>query len=218
MKNIIKVLKKDNTLEAFDFSKIVVAVSKSAARIGKDLTDEKIWQLNEEIAPLIHTEVVSVDRIHQVVEIALSRVDKDIAESYRGYRNWKKEMAHMMETIVASVNKSMEERDRSNSNLNSILFSAKRTNVSKILLKEMFLQYFLTDTERQAVKDGFIYVHDMDNRLIGTHNCCVVKLEDIMDGGFHINGFFCKEPKDIVNAVGVSGDIIVSAASAQYGR
>lgn len=217
MKNIIKVLKKDNTLEVFDFSKIVVAVSKSAARIGKDLTDEKIWQLHKEIAPLIHTEVVSVDRIHQVVEIALSRVDKDISESYRGYRNWKKEMAHMMETIVASVNKSMEERDRSNSNLNSILFSAKRTNVSKILLKEMFLQYFLTDTERQAVRDGFIYVHDMDNRLIGTHNCCVVKLEDIMDGGFYINGFFCKEPKDIVNAVGVAGDIIVSAASAQYG-
>lgn len=216
---MVKVLKKDGTLEVFNFEKIVVAVAKSASRIGVDLTDEKIWSLHKEISKFIlsGTEVVTVDRVHQVVEMALHRVDTQIGASYSGFRNWKKEMANMMETIVANVNKSMSERDRSNSNLVDILFSARRTNVSKILLKEMYMQYFLTAEERQAVKDGFIYVHDMDNRLIGTHNCCVVKLEDIMTGGFWINGFFCKEPKHITNAVGVAGDIIVTAASAQYG-
>lgn len=212
-----KVLKKDGTLEAFNFDKVRVAVAMSAARIGAEVDEVKFNQLEEEIAKLIHTEIVTVERIHSIVEMTLARISPEVAHSYAGFRNWKKEMATLMETIVASVNKSMSERDRSNSNLVSDLFAAKRTNVSKILLKEMFMKYFLTEKERQAVKDGFIYPHDTDNRLIGTHNCCVAKMENIMDGGFWINGFFCKEPKNITNAVGVLGDIMVSAASAQYG-
>ncbi|MGL5716089.1 MAG: anaerobic ribonucleoside-triphosphate reductase, partial [Paraclostridium sp.] len=216
---MIMVTKKNGTKEVFNFEKIVVAVAKSAARIGVDLTDEKIYNLHEEVSKFLipGMKEITVDRVHMIVEMALHRVDTQIGASYSGFRNWKSEMAEMMETIVADVNKSMNEKDRSNSNLNSLLFSAKRTNVSKILLKEMYMKYFLTEEERQACADGFIYVHDMDNRLIGTHNCCVVKLENIMDNGFWINGFFCKEPKHITNAVGVVGDIIVTAASAQYG-
>lgn len=211
------VIKKDGTTEEFDFNKVVVAVAKASLRIGKDLSDENLKNLEVEVRSFLRSDTVTVDRMHQIVEMSLSRIDFDIAESYRGYRNWRKEMSNMMETIVVGVNKSMEKRDRSNSNSLDILFSSRRINVSKILLKEMFMKYFLNDKERQAVKDGFIYPHDIDNRLIGTHNCCVVKAENIMDNGFWINGFFCKEPKNITKAVSILGDIIVTCASAQYG-
>ena len=214
---MIKVLKKDGTLQDFDFQKIVSAIEKSASRIGRKITPYMVHELKKEIMPLIHNQNTTVERIHQVVEMGLAKIDIPIADSYRGYRNWKKSMAEMMNTVVVEFNKTLNERDRSNSNLNSTLFSAKRTNASKILLAEMYKKYFLTKEEAQAVQDGFIYVHDMDNRLIGTHNCCVIKAEDILDGGFEINGYFCKEPKDIVNAIGVLGDIIVTNASAQYG-
>ncbi|MGL6023584.1 MAG: ATP cone domain-containing protein, partial [Cetobacterium sp.] len=43
------VTKKNATREVFDFTKIVSAVAKSAARIGKDLTDDKIERLLDEI-------------------------------------------------------------------------------------------------------------------------------------------------------------------------
>lgn len=214
---MIKVLKKDRTLQDFDFQKIVTAVEKSASRIGREITPYMIKELEKEIIPLIHKQNTTVERIHQVVEMGLSKIDIPIADSYRSYRNWKKEMAEMMNTVVVGFNKTLDERDRSNSNLNSMLFSAKRTNASKILLAEMYKKYFLKKEESQALNDGFIYVHDLDNRLIGTHNCCVIKAEDILDGGFEINGYYCKEPKDIVNAIGVLGDIIVTNASAQYG-
>jgi ribonucleoside-triphosphate reductase len=81
----------------------------------------------------------------------------------------------------------------------------------------MYTKYFLNEDERQAVKDGYIYVHDLDNRLIGTHNCMVFNAQNIMTGGFWINGYFCKEPKGITNAVGVMSDILITVASAQYG-
>lgn len=215
---MIKVLKKDGTLQNFDFEKIVNAVKKASDRIGREVTPYIIEELKKEVMPLIHNQNTTVERIHQVVEMGLAKIDIPIADSYRSYRNWKKEMAEMMNTVVVGFQKTLDERDRSNSNLNSMLFSARRTNASKILLAEMYKKYFLKKEEAQAVNDGFIYVHDLDNRLIGTHNCCVIKAEDILDGGFEINGYFCKEPKDIVNAIGVLGDIIVTNASAQYGK
>lgn len=212
------VIKKDGTKENFNQNKIIAAIKKSADRIGAKLTDSQISEVVNYVRSFIsETRDVSVLQIHELVENALARVSNDVALSYSGYRNWKKEMAEMMAHVVDNVNKSMEERDRDNSNNNSILFSSRRTNVSNILLTEMFEKYFLTSDERQATKDGYIYVHDKSNRLIGTHNCCVIKAEDIMEDGFNINGYFCKEPKNIGNAVGVMGDIIVTAASAQYG-
>ncbi|MGL5714229.1 MAG: anaerobic ribonucleoside-triphosphate reductase [Paraclostridium sp.] len=218
MATILKALKKDGTLEVFNFEKIVQAVNKSAKRVGVELSNEKICMLFDSMQPFLEgATTLTVDRIHQIVEMSLYRVDKQIANSYSGYRDWKKDMAERMETIETEVIKSMNERDRSNSNLNSTLFSAKRTNVSKILLKEMYMKYFLTEEERQAVKDGFIYPHDTDNRLIGTHNCCVVNAQDVMTDGFWINGYFCKEPKGITNAIGVMGDVLITSASAQYG-
>lgn len=213
------VIKKDGTKENFNQNKIIAAIKKSADRIGAKLTDSQISEVVNYVRSFIsEARDVSVLQIHELVENALARVSNDVALSYSGYRNWKKEMAEMMAHVVDNVNKSMEERDRDNSNNNSILFSSRRTNVSNILLTEMFEKYFLTSDERQATKDGYIYVHDKSNRLIGTHNCCVIKAEDIMEGGFNINGYFCKEPKNIGNAVGVMGDIIVTAASAQYGE
>ncbi|MGL5962679.1 MAG: anaerobic ribonucleoside-triphosphate reductase [Cetobacterium sp.] len=212
------VVKKDGRVVRFDFTKIVKAVKKSADRIGVDLSEQKVEKLKDIIlSELRGLEQISVKRIHEIVEMSIYKVDVRISNSYCSFRNWKKEQAELMETVTIGVNKSMDERDRSNSNLNSALFSSKRTNVSKILLREMFLKYFLMDSERDASKCGYIYPHDMDNRLIGTHNCCVVDAENIMGNGFNINGFFCKEPKNIVNAVGVLGDIIITASSAQYG-
>ena len=214
---MVCVLKKGGFNEGFDFDKIVNAVNKSAGRIGKTLSNDKIEKLREEVIPLIHGDTVSVDRIHQVVEMALSRVDMDIANSYSGYRNWVKEKAMLMSEVEDDITKSFTEKDRSNSNGNSDLFAFKGAEASNIVLSKMYDNHFLMKDELQAFRDGFIYPHDRSKRLIGTHNCCVVKLENIMDGGFNINGFFCKEPKNITNAVGVVGDIIVSCASAQYG-
>lgn len=213
----ITVIKKDGHKEAFDGEKILTAVRKSARRIGKPMNGEAERILVDTVLLFIKKQEVSVERIHQLVEVALGRLDQDVYNSYTGYRNYKKEMADRMDNIYSEVVKSLSTRDRSNSNMNSSLFSAKRTNVSKILLSNMYVDFFLTSDQRQAFSDGFIYPHDRDNRPINTTNCCVVHMEDIMNGGFTTNGYFCKEPKNISNAVGVIGDIIISCASAQYG-
>lgn len=48
-------------------------------------------------------------------------------------------------------------------------------------------------------------------------NCCLFRLGDVLSGGFEMSNMWYNEPKSIDTAFDVTGDIILMAASQQYG-
>ena len=70
--------------------------------------------------------------------------------------------------------------------------------------------------ELQACRDGYIYVHDMSARR-DTMNCCLFDVEHVLKGGFEMGNLWYNEPKTLNVAFDVIGDIVLSAASQQYG-
>lgn len=211
------VLKKNGTTEQYNFEKIVKAVGASADRAGVKLTPKDLARLQEEVESMLVRPTVTVTRLHNVVEMSLIKVSKEVANSYIGYRNHKKDAARLLGTIKEGTEKALNERDRSNSNLNSVLNSAKRVKLSEPVLRAFYSEYHLDAAERQAIADGSIYVHDMDARMVGSHNCCVVDPSVWLDGGFTSNNFYCKEPKNIISGVRTTSDLLISFANQQYG-
>ena len=84
------------------------------------------------------------------------------------------------------------------------------------LNKELYQKFFLTTEELQACRDGYIYVHDMSARR-DTMNCCLFDVSTVLKGGFEMGNIFYNEPKSLDVAFDVMGDIILAAASQQYG-
>ena len=74
----------------------------------------------------------------------------------------------------------------------------------------------MTTEEIQACRDGYIYVHDMSARR-DTMNCCLFDVANVLRGGFEMGNIFYNEPKTLDTAFDVIGDIVLSAASQQYG-
>ncbi len=74
----------------------------------------------------------------------------------------------------------------------------------------------MTPLEIQAHKDGYIYVHDMSSRR-DTMNCCLFDVKNVLTGGFEMGNIWYNEPKTLDVAFDVIGDIVLSAASQQYG-
>ena len=74
----------------------------------------------------------------------------------------------------------------------------------------------MTTEEIQACRDGYIYVHDMSARR-DTMNCCLFDVENVLRGGFEMGNLWYNEPKTLDVAFDVIGDIVLSAASQQYG-
>lgn len=215
----VKVVKKDGTFEEFNIQKVVVAVNKSAYRALIKFTDEEIGficRFVEEKVNSMDTDRIQIAQMHNVVEGALERVNPMVAKSYRDYRNYKQDFVQMLDDVYKKSQSIMYIGDKENSNTDSALVSTKRSLIFNELNKELYKKFFLTVEEIQAIRDGYIYIHDMSARR-DTMNCCLFDVKEVLSGGFEMGNLWYNEPKTLDTAFDVIGDIVLSAASQQYG-
>ena len=216
---MVKVIKKDGTSEEFNVQKVVVAVNKSAYRALIQFTDaelEFICKFVEEKVRDMGVEEVRIAEMHNIVEGALEKVNPLVAKSYRDYRNYKQDFVQMLDEVYKKSQSIMYIGDKENSNTDSALVSTKRSLIFNELNKELYKKFFLTTEEIQACRDGYIYIHDMSARR-DTMNCCLFDVKNVLSGGFEMGNLWYNEPKTLDTAFDVIGDIVLSAASQQYG-
>lgn len=213
------VIKKDNTHEEWNLQKVVVAVNKSAYRALVKFTQEELdflCQFVEEKATSLNKEGIPIAEMHNIVESALEQVKPEVAKSYRDYRNYKQDFVKMLDDVYKKSQSIMYIGDKENSNTDSALVSTKRSLVFNQLNKGLYQKFFMTTEELQACRDGYIYVHDMSARR-DTMNCCLFDVGKVLAGGFEMGNLWYNEPKTLNVAFDVIGDIVLSAASQQYG-
>ncbi|MDR1018598.1 MAG: anaerobic ribonucleoside-triphosphate reductase [Lachnospiraceae bacterium] len=215
----VKVIKKDGTKEDWNVNKVVIAVNKSAYRALVKFTDEEIKFIcnfvEDNVEKSGHTEI-PISEMHNIVEGALDKVKPEVAKSYRDYRNYKQDFVKMLDDVYKKSQSIMYIGDKENSNTDSALVSTKRSLIFNELNKELYKKFFLTVEEIQAIRDGYIYIHDMSARR-DTMNCCLFDVKSVLSGGFEMGNLWYNEPKTLDTAFDVIGDIVLSAASQQYG-
>ncbi len=213
------VIKKDGTHEAWNIQKVVTAINKSAYRALVKFTDEElayICKYVEDAAQALGKEGIAISEMHNIVEGALEKVKPEVAKSYRDYRNYKQDFVHMLDEVYKKSQSIMYIGDKENSNSDSALVSTKRSLIFNQLNKELYQKFFMTTEELQACRDGYIYIHDMSARR-DTMNCCLFDVGAVLKGGFEMGNLWYNEPKTLDVAFDVIGDIVLSAASQQYG-
>ena len=213
------VIKKDGTREKFDVQKIVRAVNKSAARAMYTFSEEETLELCRYAtarAESLGKEGITIAEMHNIVESALEKVNPDVAKSYRDYRNYKQDFVRMLDDVYKKSQSIMYIGDKENSNTDSALVSTKRSLIFNELNKSLYQKFFMTVEELQACREGYIYIHDMSARR-DTMNCCLFDVKSVLTGGFEMGNLWYNEPKTLDVAFDVIGDIVLSAASQQYG-
>ncbi len=215
----MKVIKKDGSKEEFNVEKVVCAVSKSAKRVLIEFTPKDVDFICNQVtkeAESLHKEELTVSDMHNIVETVLDSINPKVAKSYRDYRNYKQDFVKMLDEVYEKSQSIMYIGDKENSNSDSALVSTKRSLIFNQLNKELYKKFFLTTEEIQACRDGYIYIHDMCARR-DTMNCCLFNVEEVLSGGFEMGNLWYNEPKTLDVAFDVIGDIVLSAASQQYG-
>ena len=216
---MIKIIKKDGTKEDYNVQKVVTAVKKSANRALITFTPEDLNNICSFVDSRVYTmgkDEIHIAEMHNIVEGALDMVNPIVAKSYRDYRNYKQDFVHMLDEVYQKSQAIMYIGDKENSNSDSALVSTKRSLIFNQLNKELYQKFFMTVEELQACRDGYIYVHDMSARR-DTMNCCLFDVKSVLTGGFEMGNLWYNEPKTLDVAFDVIGDIVLSAASQQYG-
>lgn len=213
----MNIIKKDGTKENFNSQKITKAVEKSAERAMYSLTkDEKQKILDFVLKSTENKNDVSINEMHVIVENALDTVNAKVAKAYRDYRNYKIDFVKILDKVYKKSQSLRYIGDVSNANTDSTLIATQRSLTYGQLNKELYKKFFLNTNERQAIRDGYIYIHDMKDRLDGM-NCCLANIGNILKDGFECGNMWYTEPNSLDVAFDVISDITMSMAAQQYG-
>ena len=222
----MKVIKKDKTLEEYDEQKIINAVNKSAQRALVNLSREDYSTICNRVFQEIEEndyfeedwldDIVPVEDIHSIVEGVLLELYPKVGQQYQQYRNYKLDFAEMLDDIYTKSQGIRYIGDVSNANTDSTMISTQRSLIYGQLNKNLYQKFFLNKEENQACNDGYIYIHDMKDRLDGI-NCCLFDMANVLKDGFEMGNVWYNEPKTLNTAFDVIGDITFGASAQQYG-
>lgn len=215
----MKVVKKDQSLEDFNPQKISVAVNKAAMRCDKTVDEASCQKIVDAILRRIkERDQVTVAELHELVIAVLSVTGfEDVAKAYAEYRYYKTNYAKTFEKLRQDADDVLRLGDRENANFDSSLVSTKGSLIKGYLTKSLYKQFYLSAKEKELIERGDIYIHDLRDMILGCVNCCLFDIKTVLQGGFEMSNVQYTEPKTVLSALQVIGDITLVATAQQFG-
>lgn len=215
----MKIIKKDGTVEGWNGEKIKEAVYKAAARVNQYVEPDVLNKLVEKVHSclIIDRDAPTKDLHKEVIHYLKYFGLTDVANSYQEYRDYKNTYAKSFEKVKDEADNVLLLGDRENANFDSSLVSTKGSLIKGYLTKELYRQFYLSKEEKDLTKRGDIYIHDMRDMLMGSVNCCLFDIGNVLRGGFSMSNVDYTEPTSVLSALQVIGDITLVATAQQFG-
>lgn len=213
----INVIKKGGTREDWCFDKIKAAIDKAAKRANAKYTERNLGQVEGYIETSLYGTEVTSEALHELVINALNRYLPEVGKAYQEYRDYKNTYAKAFESVKSEADTVLLLGDRENANFDSSLISTKGSLIKGYLTKELFKQFYLSKEEKELVKRGDIYIHDLRDMIFNSFNCCLFDIGNVLKGGFEMSNVKYTEPTSVLSALQVIGDITLVATAQQFG-
>lgn len=218
----MKVINKSGCINEWNNEKIVTAINKAASRVDCSITHNQaitIANACKKVAgKYLKDNCISSVKLHKIVISQLVHHNFNlIASAYQEYRDYKNTYAKSWEQLKEDADQIIFLGDRENANFDSSLVSTKGSLVKGALTKELYKQFYLSKTEKFLTKRGDIYIHDLRDMIFGSVNCCLFDIGNVLKGGFKMSGIHYTEPKTVLSALQVIGDITLVATAQQFG-
>ena len=156
---------------------------------------------------------LSNDEWRECVKTVLS----DRPEVLLSYLNANKDVvANLERKISEEIAHIMINGDKSNGSVDSKLASTRRALKYEAVEKVQYREFILTKEEKEALDDGYIYIHDMGARR-DMINCCLFDMEKVLTNGFEMGNVWYEEPDSLSEAFDVIASVTMSNASQIYG-
>lgn len=184
------VVKRNGTRVPYDREKISKAVDKAVYEVKNRIEpgiSTKILQSIEEIFNDLGIEETSVEEIQDMVEEALMDVSPEVARVYIRYR-YKREMARerynsLMDAVAEKLNASNVQNQ--NANVDEHSFGGRMGEMNALVSKQYALEYLVSPLARENHLNNEVYIHDLDNYAVGSHNCLTIPFDKLLAEGFN---------------------------------
>lgn len=181
-----RVIKRDGREVEFDKTKIIKSIDKSFVAVGK--TDD--GDIAEKIADAIEAmdKVLDVDEIQNLIEAKLmASKHKDVAKAYINYRYLHKMARGQYRELMTAVADKLTAKNvqNQNANVDETSFGGRVGEASTVVTKQYALEYLVSPMAKANHMNNEIYIHDLDNYAVGSHNCMSIPFDDLLKNGFN---------------------------------
>ena len=188
------VIKRNGTKVPFDKNKIINAINKALIEVDGCLYEN---ETAEEIANILEAHIegarligepLTVEDIQDRVEDLLMQSERrDVARAYIRYR-YKKEVArNYKDDFIKAIGEKLSASNvqNQNANLDEKSFGGRIGEASSYMTKDYALKYIVSDMARKNHLENMIYIHDLDNYAVGSHNCLTIPFDKLLAEGFN---------------------------------
>lgn len=182
---IQKVIKRDGRTVDFNFNKIEDAIRKAMDASEKGIDAVLAATIADTIAKSGDA-LMSVEAIQDAVEVELMKSDrKEVARIYISYRNArniarKAKTREIFESIIGAKNNDIT---RENANMNADTPAGMMMKFASESTKPFVDDYLLNEDVKEAVKKGYIHIHDKDYYPTKSLTCVQHPLNTILQHG-----------------------------------
>lgn len=182
---ILTVIKRDGRKVGFHTDKIVAAIQKAMfqTELGEDIA--LATQIAQRIA--YHgDESMSVEAIQDLVENELMKSErKDVARKYIAYREQRNvaRKAKTRDIFLEIIEAKANDVTRENANMNADTPAGMMMKFASETTKPFVDDYLLSPEVKDAVRKGYIHIHDKDYYPTKSLTCVQHPLDKILSGG-----------------------------------
>ena len=223
----ILVIKRDGTKVPFEKEKIVNAILKAFNAVDGEIS-EYARAKSENIADYIEhydftkdeNNCATVEEIQDLVENGLMATKrKDVARAYISYRNERTREREKKSTIRKIVKEKMSAKNvqNQNANVDEKSFGGRMGEANSAVMRELALDEYVCEKTRYNHVNNRIYEHDLDQWVVGTHNCLSIPFDDLLQNGFNTRQTDIRPAKSINTAFQLLAVIFQLQSLQQFG-
>lgn len=191
----MKIKKRDGRTVEFDQNKIIDAVLAAFKEVDGDITDYAYAKagniadyVQEQIYSLPEEKSWGVEDIQDCVERGLMATKrKDVAKAYILYREERRKERNRNSKIIQEIGKKLTAAavENQNANVDERSFGGRKGEAMNVFMKQYALDYLISPMARQNHLNNEIYIHDLSDYAVGTHNCLSIPFDDLLANGFN---------------------------------
>ena len=190
---IMKVEKRDGTIQPFRFEKIERAVEKvfSSKSVNKEMPENFIEQLKAHFDDIIAKKdedyAMPIEDIQDIIRNFLIKKNKyDAAEAFILYRDKREQIRNEKSWFTKEIKKKLNGSaiENQNANVDEGSFSGRMGEATRVVTKDLALK----NVSRKSANNhnnNLIYIHDLDSYEVGMHNCLSIPYDDLLRTGFN---------------------------------
>ena len=180
------VLKRDGRVVGYNEEKIKAAIRKAMLQtpLGEDET--LIQKITDRIG-ITGDEQMSVEQIQDRVELELMKSPrKEVAKKYIAYRDQRSiaRRAKTRDMFLEIIEAKNNDITRENANMNTDSPAGMMMKFASETTKPFVDDYLLTQEARDAVRQGYLHIHDKDYYPTKSLTCVQHPLDNILRHGF----------------------------------